>query len=190
MNKLVIIGCRSKLVDALLRNFQPWRRRQLFAYQAGQILCFDRCSHALIRPEGGETIEVKVTIAVQCFQKLTAFEKKTDLVFVRHADSTVHLDSFGRNRVRRLAEFRFCEAGDFRDVLLFVVQGLERVEHCRLAHPNFAEHDCGAMLQSLKTADRHAELFALLQVLHRALKRFLSDAQQLRRLTDAGKRPE
>ena len=77
------------------------------------------------------------------------------------------------------------QLGDLHGVAGFV-ERRERFEHAGLRQLDFAEHVGCAVLQGLEGADRHAELLALLEVLHRALEAFLGAAEHLGAHADAG----
>jgi hypothetical protein len=119
---------------------------------------------------------MKVAVAVLRFQDPAAFQEEPDVEIVGHTDAAMHLDGLGGGLVRGRAELGLGQAGQFRKVLAPFVQRLSGLEYHGLAHFDFRMQLSSAVLQRLE-ADGYAELFALLQVIHRAFESFLGDAQ-------------
>ena len=125
-----------------------------------------------------ESIQVEVPVAEEGFQYLATFQEKADIKIVGHAYAAMHLDGFSSDIVRRFTQFCFDQAGQFGNIPVILVQGVQPFEYDGLALLDITKHHGGTMLQGLETADGHAKLLALLQVLKCALKGFLLCRQQ------------
>ena len=92
----------------------------------------------------------------------------------------MHLDGLSSDIVRRFTQFCLDQAGQFRNIPIILVQGVQRIEHDGLALLDFSEHHRGTVLKGLETADDYAKLLALLEVGQSAFKSLLCQAEKFR----------
>ena len=114
-------------------------------------------------------------------------EVVADLGLHGHADAAMQLDRLLADELAGLADLHLGSGDRGRALLGAVEIGRHGREHRHAAGLlDGDEHVGGAVLQGLEAADRHAELLSGLEILDRALQRFIHRANRFRAHRGAG----
>src|SRR5713101_4948621 len=110
----------------------------------------------------------------------SALKEEPDLVFVGHAYTAMHLHAFVADEKERVAGLGLGKAGETARAGIAGVERRERGDDGGACQLDLAEHLRGPVLQCLERADGYAELLAVLEIQHSALKGLGCASQHLR----------